>query len=179
MMSPFTRNELLDAARDGDTLGRWRRGWEGVRGTRGQWNFLRAMYAAVTPRIIAGEWRYADLIEWRMTPIELDLWVSIRYYGLPFWPQYPVGRFFVDFADPAMRIALECDGARYHDARRDAQRDAELHAIGWRVFRFPGWRCYKGADDPQSADAMLLEALRPFYPKLRGLSERGDEEAAS
>ena len=146
---------------------RWRRSWERDKDTPRRWSILREMYAEITPEILAGDRRGPYVLEWDFTPIEYDLWQSVRYYGLPFWPQYPVGRYFVDFGDPVRRIALEADGHDFHDARRDAQRDAELGALGWRVFRFEGWRCWKGADDPESADAKLVEQLSPYYESLR------------
>ncbi|WP_158641833.1 hypothetical protein [Candidatus Glomeribacter gigasporarum] len=39
----------------------------------------------------------------------------------------------------ASTSALECDGAAYHDAEKDTQRDTELKAMGWTVYRAPGW----------------------------------------
>lgn len=81
------------------------------------------------------------------TPIEAALWVDIRCAGLAMWPQFPVGRYFVDFGNPAAKVAIECDGAKFHDAQKDASRDAELNKLGWTVLRVPGWRCKKEAPD--------------------------------
>lgn len=81
------------------------------------------------------------------TPIEAALWVDIRCAGLAMWPQLPVGRYFVDFGNPVARVAIECDGAKYHDAQKDAARDAEMSRLGWTVLRIPGWRCKKEAPD--------------------------------
>jgi very-short-patch-repair endonuclease len=54
-----------------------------------------------------------------------------------------VGRYEVDWAYPALRIAVELDGFRWHggaDAfEKDRARDAELAAAGWTVLRF-SWR---------------------------------------
>lgn len=141
--------------------------WLRVRKTPRRWAFLRKLYTEITPEIMAGERRCPYVVEWDFTPIESDLWCSIRLLGLPFWPQYPVGRFFVDFGDPITRIALECDGRAYHDQARDAERDREIRFLGWKVFRFPGWQCVKGEEDERSAHAGLIEACAPFYPRLR------------
>jgi very-short-patch-repair endonuclease len=143
---------------------RWRTTWERVRGTPKQWSFIRSMYAEITPEIMAGERGDKYLVDWDFTPIERDLWQSIRSLGLPFWPQYPVGRFFVDFADPLRRVALECDGKQWHDKKRDADRDAELLDLGWTVHRFPGWQCFKGEDDEDSAHRRLLNLSESYYP---------------
>src|SRR3546814_5885241 len=39
------------------------------------------------------------------------------------------------------KVAVECDGSKFHDAAKDAARDAELLSMGWSVYRIPGWRC--------------------------------------
>lgn len=84
------------------------------------------------------------LIDWPsvFTPIESAAWQSIRHRGLPFLPQYPVGRYFADFADPENQIVIECDGAAFHrDPSKDAARDLEMAARGWTVFRVTGREC--------------------------------------
>jgi very-short-patch-repair endonuclease len=51
--------------------------------------------------------------------------------------QFPVGRFRLDFAWPAARIACECDGFEHHGARlawkRDRRRLAAIEAADWRI----------------------------------------------
>jgi very-short-patch-repair endonuclease len=51
--------------------------------------------------------------------------------------QFPVGRFRLDFAWPAARIACECDGFEHHGARlawkRDRRRLAAIEAARWRI----------------------------------------------
>lgn len=174
-LKSFTREELIKAFRLGEVIDEWRRTWERVRRTPQRWKFLRDLYAAIEPGILSGQFRSPDFLDWEFTPIELDMWCSIRALGLPFWPQFPVGRFFVDFGDPVWRIALECDGAKFHNAERDAARDAEVKALGWKVIRFPGWQCIKGEDDPASSHRRLIEACWPYYPRLRGMSDNNEE----
>jgi very-short-patch-repair endonuclease len=76
-----------------------------------------------------------------LTPIEAAVWSDIRCAGLPFLPQIPALNYFLDFADPFKKIAIECDGKEWHDAEKDAKRDARLKAEGWTVYRIPGWKC--------------------------------------
>lgn len=97
-------------------------------------------------------------VDWDFTPIEAAAWQTIRCLGLPFYPQYPVGPFFVDFADPVMRMAIECDGKQWHDARKDAARDAEIKSLGWSVNRFTGRQCYLSSENHESID-MWLESI--------------------
>lgn len=75
------------------------------------------------------------------TPIEASLWTDIRVRGLALWPQLPVGKFFVDFGNPVAKVAVECDGAAWHDPVKDAARDRILAEQGWTVYRVPGWMC--------------------------------------
>lgn len=92
------------------------------------------------------------------TPIENALWCDIRMYGLDLWPQFPVGRFFVDFGNPVAKVAIECDGAEWHqDQAKDAARDQELESMGWQVIRIPGWQCVKRILDREEAEDRGIE----------------------
>lgn len=74
------------------------------------------------------------------SPIEAALWADICHL-MPdaFYPQYPVGRYFVDFGCPDRKIAIEADGRQFHDLERDRARDSELfRRHGWKVFRVTG-----------------------------------------
>lgn len=106
----------------------------------------------VEPRIMAeksSEWGI-DPYAWdtgliRMTPIESWLWSDIRAANLVVYPQYPVEGFFIDFANPKAKVAIECDGEFYHrDKAKDAARDAKLRAAGWNVYRITGKDCRTG-----------------------------------
>ena len=82
---------------------------------------------------------------WReiLTPIEYNVWQDIRMVGLPFYPQYPVGRFFVDFADPVKKNIIECDGKEYHqDKEKDNRRQNEMEKMGWSFVRIEGRKTY-------------------------------------
>ncbi len=116
------------------------------------WQLIREFYKMVEPRIMAeksSEWGI-DPYAWdtgliRMTPIESLLWSDIRDVGLVVYPQYPVAGFFVDFANPKAKVAIECDGEAYHrDKSKDAVRDAKLAALGWAVYRITGKDCRDG-----------------------------------
>lgn len=86
-------------------------------------------------------------IDWPLTfsPIEMATWGVIRSYGrAPLYPQYPVGRYFVDFGNPVVKVALECDGKEWHtDKAKDLRRDTKLRELGWKVFRIGGAECFR------------------------------------
>lgn len=110
-------------------------------------------------------------VDWHQifTPIERECWLSIRQLGgMPFYPQYPVGRFFVDFADPACCIAIECDGAQWHDAGKDAARDAEMREFGWCVYRLTGRQCLLPDSHPDSAFCALADIGASYYQRWPG-----------
>lgn len=121
------------------------------------WNRIRAFYKERETEIMsepACEWGVAAY-EWEgepgminMTPIEWCLWADIRACNAIFYPQYPVGRFFVDFGNPVAKVAIECDGYEYHlDKGKDRDRDDELAALGWRVYRISGHDCCTEDDE--------------------------------
>lgn len=112
-------------------------------------------------------WGHSDpyqIADWAtiFTPIESALWYDIRAKSMSLWPQFPVGRFFVDFGNPVAKIAVECDGKKWHDAEKDAARDAELREMGWTVYRLPGWLCNGIAPeyDPDMDEYELEERQR-------------------
>jgi very-short-patch-repair endonuclease len=95
--------------------------------------------------------------------LEVRLARLLRTSGLPAPArQYPVGRYRLDFAWPAVLIACECDGFEHHGARlawkRDRARLARIEAAGWRVVHVT-W------DDvtrrPEQTRERLAVALRP------------------
>ena len=118
---------------------------------------IRAYYAKHMAAIMANgcEW-FGDAYQWdheggiRLTPIEAALWHDIRAEDCVLYPQLPVGRFFVDFGNPVARVAIECDGERWHtDKARDAQRQAEIEAMGWTVYRIGGRECFTDFEETE------------------------------
>jgi very-short-patch-repair endonuclease len=73
------------------------------------------------------------------TEVEKQLWRAMREIGVPlrFWRQHPIGSHIVDFACPALKLAIELDGGQPALQRdRDIARTAELARLGYRVIRF-------------------------------------------
>jgi very-short-patch-repair endonuclease len=82
--------------------------------------------------------RALDLVDARAeSPLETLLRLGLRRRGIaPFDPQFrPTKRYCVDFLIHG-RLVVETDGAAFHDPVRDARRDAELRALGYRILRF-------------------------------------------
>ncbi|MEW6606048.1 MAG: DUF559 domain-containing protein [bacterium] len=90
-----------------------------------------------------------SIFDWNLvfTEIESNVWSDIRYWGLPFYPQFPVRKYFIDFADPIWKIGIEVDG-KYHkkreQGRKDLKKDEYLRNKGWFIFRISGRWTYGG-----------------------------------
>lgn len=131
------------------------------RGDSRQWRAWRELHDIVANEL-NGRLPHSHYWAVAMTPIERYVWEEIKAIGLPMLPQYPIGRFFADFADNRKKIIIECDGKAYHDKRLDAQRDAEMGSKGWRVFRLPGADCYRMLDNPY--ERIAWEQIDPCSP---------------
>lgn len=108
---------------------------------------IRLYYSLYEERIVNhcknDRYTYYDAyaVDWvsLFTPIEQKAWSSIRSKGgLVLYPQYPVLGYFIDFANPLLKIGLELDGKQYHVKERDSKRDYELSVLGWRIYRVTG-----------------------------------------
>lgn len=90
----------------------------------------------------------------RMTSLEQSMYKLIMNMGVPFkkWIQFPLGKYKADFAIPAIKLAIECDGEYWHSQPQakahDQKRDGELARFGWTVVRF------KEADIKGNLDAI-------------------------
>ncbi|WP_162427684.1 DUF559 domain-containing protein [Pontibacter pudoricolor] len=111
-----------------------------------KWGFIRQMYMELMPEIISAARRDIAIpispyfLDWssHFSPIEFHAWCSIRAMRIALYPQFPLFNYFVDFANPYLRIGLELDGKDYHDVDKDKQRDELLYKFGWKIFRVQG-----------------------------------------
>jgi very-short-patch-repair endonuclease len=79
-------------------------------------------------------------------------------------PQWPVGRYRLDIVvdDGEKRLAIECDGDRYHPLEKladDMARQAILERLGWTFARIRGSAFFR---DPE-------EAMKPVFARLESL----------
>jgi very-short-patch-repair endonuclease len=123
-----------------------------------QWPILREMYTTLLPDIMQAAQTYIrgtinrDILPWKMSPIEEPVWITIRGFGLPFYPQFPVEQYFLDFAHPLTKIGIELDGKAWHNPQKDALRDRRLMQCGWRIFRITGSEVYAGLKQQEPED---------------------------
>jgi very-short-patch-repair endonuclease len=69
---------------------------------------------------------------------EAALWSDLRarrLNGYKFVRQYPIGRYFADFACRDQMLVVEVDGSQHADSEYDRERDAAMAELGWSVLR--------------------------------------------
>jgi len=145
------------------------------------WTAIRQHYRANTQAIYeAGRSMWGiDPYAWehetdiRLTPIERALWSDIRAVGVVMYPQYPVSRYFVDFANPVARVAIECDGALWHlDAEKDRKRQCEIEAEGWTVYRISGSECLKEGQEVEDESGRRAYRSSEAFRLIRDIAEK-------
>jgi len=101
------------------------------------------------------------------TPIEYNIWCVIRLLGLKFVPQYPIGKYFVDFANIQEKICLEVDGKDWHnDLEKDRARECEIKNRGWKIIRISG----KDSYDEETVMEIFKKSGIISYPPLTRLT---------
>lgn len=118
--------------------------------TRHRWEALRKLHALIDGNCDQDPYP----VDWTkiFTPIERDAWSGFRGSGIYMRPQYPIGPYFVDFANPEYKIAFECDGKQWHDNGKDRARDEWMLTKGWVVFRATGSECKRYRAPPWESD---------------------------
>ncbi len=130
-----------------------------------KWGFIRQMYMEMMPDIMAKAKDDISIplnpyfLDWstHFSPIEYNAWISIRATRIALYPQFPLFNYFVDFANPFLRIGLELDGKDYHDEKKDKERDEMLYKFGWRIFRVKGRETYTEFKDLAEIESNFAE----------------------
>lgn len=76
------------------------------------------------------------------SPIERKLYKALRRKGYHLRTQAKCGKYQIDIALPRHKIAIECDGRKYHSSPQqkahDRRKSQYLRQKGWTVLRFTG-----------------------------------------
>lgn len=127
-----------------------------------RWGTIRELYRRNLPRLLSAGLRWASpyFADWYpyFSEPEQIAWCAIRSRRLALYPQVPLFNWFIDFANPSIRVGLEIDGTQ-HDPNKDRVRDTELAEYGWRIFRVPARECYVSFKDDYE-----IEVMRQFDP---------------
>jgi very-short-patch-repair endonuclease len=73
------------------------------------------------------------------SPIESMLLSEFLEMGITPMLQYPLDVFYIDFAFPEKKLAIEVDGYKYHSPEKDAYKNKRIKELGWSIERFDGW----------------------------------------
>jgi len=92
------------------------------------------------------ELKKENILGYCQSPIEEQLAQGMLVYDLSPIPQYviPLGSFYTisDFAFPDKKVAIYCDGYKFHSSKDDLRRDyrvtRRLQLRNWMVLRFTG-----------------------------------------
>jgi very-short-patch-repair endonuclease len=128
----------------------------------------RSLIAHFATPFAQDEMRVEDLRKLCESPFERDMYDELTQRGYWVTPQVRVGQYRIDMVMEGhndARLAVECDGDKYHGADKwadDMQRQRVLERAGW-VF----WRCFASAFIRRRKD--MLDDL------LKTLAERGIE----
>ncbi len=117
--------------------------------------------------------------EFWMSPIEAELYEAMCREGLSSIPQFYIRGYYVDFAFPDVRVAVEADGAAFHgpDRReRDRKRDWILLQAGWTVRRFHGTTIHRKAANCAYVIKREVEGRRNWI-RARALQRERKREA--
>jgi primosomal protein N' (replication factor Y) len=92
-----------------------------------------------TPYVPSRTKRSARRLRRNMTEAEKRLRARLRDHRLVGWGfrrRHPAPPHVVDFAGMDASLIVEVDGGQHSESLRDAERDRELAARGWRIPRF-------------------------------------------
>lgn len=122
----------------------------------------RLIEHALDPKAITRELEKADArAESEFERLVIQRLVQAQYNVVPQWR---VGRYRIDIVveDKGGRLAVECDGDRYHPIEKlpdDMARQAILERLGWRFHRIRGSEFFRDPDQAMSRLVTKLEQL--------------------
>lgn len=92
------------------------------------------------------------VVERTESPFEVDVAKALIARGYHLEPQWSVGAYRIDFVVicKGNKVALECDGERFHhteeEIRSDMERQQILERLGWRFIRLRGSEYYRNKE---------------------------------
>jgi very-short-patch-repair endonuclease len=109
-----------------------------------------------------------------MSPIENNVWHDIRVYGLPMLLQVPCGKYFIDFANPKLGIAIEADGKEWHgDREYEKERDEYLREMGYcDIYHITGRDTFdfRENEEIEPIDWEYIKRMALIYQEFNGFS---------
>ena len=139
----------------------------------------RLIEHAIDPKAISRELEKA--LARTESPFDQDVYERLVRHGYRVRPQWQVGRYRIDLVVEGQegRVAVECDGDRYHPIEKlpeDMERQAILERLGWRFIRIRGSAFFR---DRESAMAKVFAKLdeQRVFPTSRNVQIEVIDEA--
>lgn len=102
---------------------------------------IKAKYDKIRSYIFENKSSYVNpyIVPWEsvLNANETNLFHCFRASGFPMYPQFPVGKYWVDFGNPFYKVAIEADSKTFHTIEKDIDRDFDLKKMGWTVYHIP------------------------------------------
>jgi very-short-patch-repair endonuclease len=129
----------------------------------------RLIEHAIDPKAVSRELEKA--LARTESPFEQDVYERLVRQGYRVRPQWQVGRYRIDLVVEGQegRVAVECDGDRYHPIEKlpeDMERQAILERLGWRFIRIRGSVFFRDRESTMEKVFAKLNELKVF-PKAR------------
>lgn len=142
-------------------------------------------YELLMPYILKGKSSYVNpyILDWQgyLNENEFSVFATCRCIGVAFYPQYSVGKFCLDFANPYYKIGIEVDSNTYHTYEKDLQRDIELKKLGWKIYHLTSAESYSNSkqnmqeidlsSDYLSEDEYFENRSKYYQTQLDGIIE--------
>lgn len=125
----------------------------------------RLIEHAIDPKAISRELENA--LARTESPFEQEVYERLVRQGYCVRPQWQVGRYRIDLVVEGQegRVAVECDGDRYHSIEKlpeDMERQAILERLGWRFVRIRGSVFFRDRESTMAKVFAKLDELRVF-----------------
>jgi len=92
---------------------------------------------------------------------EARLWSELRnrrLNGFKFVRQFPIGRYYADFACREANLVIELDGSQHAGSTYDRRRDEFMNMEGWSVARFSNSGVFDHMDEMLETIVAVLDA---------------------
>lgn len=128
------------------------------------------------------EHRYGEIEEHADSPFEIGVAQALVDRGYHIVQQWPVGAYRLDIVAVCgeKKVAIECDGERYHSGedkiREDMERQAILERIGWRFIRIRGSEYFRDPDKTMNRVFTELNSM-DVYPEAATSEENVDRSS--
>lgn len=87
------------------------------------------------------------------SPAESNMWTEVRMRGLPFYYQFPIGKYYVDLCDPHHGLVVEIDGRFHEDQKeKDKVREDYIRSLGFRILRIEGKDTYTRQEEDENGN---------------------------